>query len=199
MAQAKKQFLVDENGEKTAVLLPIQEYETLMEAIQDLAIIDERRSKPRMPIDGVKERLERKAVRRVVAIIEKLPPDEQDAVSERIVAELTDDAEWDARFDATTEEQWDKMEEMVRHEITTGSNAPIENAFPRNEYTAVIKQDGGWWIGWIEEAPGVNCQEATRDELLETLRITLKEILEINKAESIAFVGEDFQTERITV
>jgi hypothetical protein len=26
-------------------------------------------------------------------------------------------------------------------------------------YTAVIKQDGDWWIGWIEEISGVNCQE----------------------------------------
>ena len=199
MAQAKEQFLVDENGEKTAVILPIQEYEALMEAIQDLAIIAEQRDVPRMPIGGVKERLGRKAVRRVVAIIEKLPPDEQDAVSERIAAELMDDADWDARFDATTEEQWDKMEEMVRRDVSARGNAPIENALPRNEYTAVIKQDCDWWIGWIEEVPGVNCQEATRDELLDTLRITLKEILEINKAESIAFAGGDFQTERILI
>lgn len=199
MAQAKKQFLFDENGEKTAVLLPIQEYEALMKDIQDLAIIAERQDEPRMPVDAMKERLGRKAVRRVVAIIEKLPPDEQDAVSERIAAELTDDAEWDARFDATTQEQWDKMEEMVRRDVSARGNAPIENALPRNEYTAVIKQDGGWWIGWIKEVPGVNCQELTRDELLETLRITLKEILEINKAESIAFAGGDFQTERILI
>lgn len=199
MAQAKKQFLFDENGEKTAVLLPIQEYEALTEAIQDLGLIDERRDDPRMPIDVVKERFERKAVRRVVAIIEKLPPDEQDAVSERIAAELTDNAEWEARFDSTTEEQWDKMEEMVRRDVSARDSAPIENTFPCNEYTAVIKQDGGWWIGWIEEVPGVNCQEATRDELLETIRVTLKEILEINKAESIAFAGGDFQTERILI
>ena len=33
------------------------------------------------------------------------------------------------------------------------------------EYTAVIKQQGDWWIGWIEEVPGVNCQERTRQEL----------------------------------
>lgn len=50
-----------------------------------------------------------------------------------------------------------------------------------NEYTAIIKQDGDWWIGWIQEIPGVNCQESTRDELLETLRITLSEMLEINR------------------
>lgn len=36
-------------------------------------------------------------------------------------------------------------------------------------YTAVIQQDEGWWIGWIQEIPGVNCQEPTKDELLETL------------------------------
>lgn len=24
-------------------------------------------------------------------------------------------------------------------------------------YTAVVKQDGPWWIGWVEEIPGVNC------------------------------------------
>jgi predicted RNase H-like HicB family nuclease len=48
-------------------------------------------------------------------------------------------------------------------------------------YTAVIKQSGGWWIGWIEEAPGVNCQERTREELLGTLRITLEEVLELNR------------------
>ena len=50
-----------------------------------------------------------------------------------------------------------------------------------NQYTAIIKQDGDWWIGWIQEVPGVNCQERTRDELLETLRITLGEMLELNK------------------
>lgn len=51
----------------------------------------------------------------------------------------------------------------------------------KNNYTAVVKQDGDWWIGWIEEVPGVNCQEATRKELLETLRVTLDEALEFNR------------------
>lgn len=30
-------------------------------------------------------------------------------------------------------------------------------------FTAVVKRDGEWWIRWIEEVPGVNCQERTRD------------------------------------
>ena len=45
------------------------------------------------------------------------------------------------------------------------------------EFTAIIKQAGEWWIGWIEEIPGVNCQERTREDLVETLRLTLKEAL----------------------
>ena len=43
----------------------------------------------------------------------------------------------------------------------------------------MVKQDGDWWIGWIEEIPGVNCQEKTREELVETLEITLAEALDI--------------------
>ena len=51
-------------------------------------------------------------------------------------------------------------------------------------YTAVVKQDGQWWIGWIEEVPGVDCQERTRQELLESLRIILGEALEMNRADA---------------
>ena len=49
----------------------------------------------------------------------------------------------------------------------------------RNTFTAVIKKVKGWWIGWIEEVPGVNCQEKTREELIKTLSITLKEAIQL--------------------
>ena len=68
-----------------------------------------------------------------------------------------------------------------------------------NQYTAIIKQDGDWWIGWIQEIPGVNCQEATREELLETLRITLSEMLEINREDALATAGDDYQQEQIAI
>ena len=55
-----------------------------------------------------------------------------------------------------------------------------------NAYTAIIKQDEGWWIGWIEEVPGVNCQEKSRELLLESLRETLQEALEFIKKEAIS-------------
>ncbi len=44
-------------------------------------------------------------------------------------------------------------------------------------YTAVVKRDGRWWIGWIEEVSGVNCQERSRKALMESLRVTLREAL----------------------
>jgi predicted RNase H-like HicB family nuclease len=60
----------------------------------------------------------------------------------------------------------------------------------KNRYTAAIKKDEGWWIGWIEEVPGVNCQARTRAGLLRSLRTTLKEAIEMNRAEARAFAGE---------
>lgn len=69
----------------------------------------------------------------------------------------------------------------------------------KNTYTAVIRQDGKWWIGWIEEIPGVNCQETTRDELLETLRVTLREALEFNRQEAIAAAGSKYIEEPVAV
>jgi len=50
-------------------------------------------------------------------------------------------------------------------------------------YTALIRQTEGWWIGWILEVRGVTCQERTRSELLDTLQITLREILEYETPE----------------
>lgn len=66
-------------------------------------------------------------------------------------------------------------------------------------YTAVVKQDGRWWIGWIEEVPSVNCQERTRDELLESLRITLGEALEMNRAGARDAAGKGYEELTIAV
>ncbi len=60
-------------------------------------------------------------------------------------------------------------------------------------YTAVLKQEGTWWIGWIEEVPGVNCQEASRDKLLDTLAVTLREVLDLNRSDAIDAAGESYE------
>lgn len=67
------------------------------------------------------------------------------------------------------------------------------------KFTAVIKQEGQWWVGWIEEIPGVNCQEASREELMETLRITLGEALKFNRREALEAAGEIFEEESVVV
>ncbi len=60
-------------------------------------------------------------------------------------------------------------------------------------YTALIQQRGEWWVGGIQEIPSVNCQERTSDELLDTLKITLGEILEINRKEAITLAENGYQ------
>ena len=66
-------------------------------------------------------------------------------------------------------------------------------------FTAVVKQSGPWWIGWIEEIPGVNCQERTREELLKSLRVTLREALELNRREAIEAAGQDYEEATVVV
>lgn len=61
------------------------------------------------------------------------------------------------------------------------------------EYTAVVQQHGGWWIGWIEEIPGVNSQGQSREELLDNLRDALEEALEMNRAEARAAATGAFE------
>lgn len=60
-------------------------------------------------------------------------------------------------------------------------------------FNAVIRQDGPWWIGWIEEVPGVNSQGATRDELIANLREALAEALEMNREDARNAAGESFE------
>lgn len=56
-------------------------------------------------------------------------------------------------------------------------------------YTAVISQDGLWWLGWVEEVPGVNAQEQSREALLDSLRVVLREALELNRSEALESSG----------
>lgn len=69
----------------------------------------------------------------------------------------------------------------------------------KGKYTAVVKQESGCWIGWIEEVPGVNCQEDTQAELLESLRVTLREALDMNRTEAILAAGGSYEEFEIAV
>jgi predicted RNase H-like HicB family nuclease len=60
-------------------------------------------------------------------------------------------------------------------------------------YTAIIRQDDDWWIGWVEEVPGVNGQERSREELLEALSEALKDIIELNREDARKQIAGDFE------
>ncbi|MGH8072150.1 MAG: type II toxin-antitoxin system HicB family antitoxin [Candidatus Entotheonellia bacterium] len=68
-----------------------------------------------------------------------------------------------------------------------------------HHYTAVMKHKGDWWIGWIAKVPGVNCQERSKEELTATLRITLREALELHRQAARAAAGEGYEEAVITL
>ena len=69
----------------------------------------------------------------------------------------------------------------------------------KHEYTAIIKKEDDWWIGWIEELPGINCQEKNREDLIQTLKKTLKEALEFNRQEAIKAAAPEYIEEPLTI
>jgi predicted RNase H-like HicB family nuclease len=57
-------------------------------------------------------------------------------------------------------------------------------AMKMQTYNAVLRQDDGWWIGWVEAIPGVNSQGRTKAELLRNLRSALREAIALNRDEA---------------
>lgn len=66
-------------------------------------------------------------------------------------------------------------------------------------FTAIVKQDGDWWIGWIEEVPGVNAQEETKEKLISSLKEILFEALEFNRSEARQAAENGYTEELVTV
>jgi predicted RNase H-like HicB family nuclease len=69
----------------------------------------------------------------------------------------------------------------------------------KHKFNAVIKKDSDWWIGWVEEIPGVNCQGKTKAELLKNLRSALSEALEFNREEARNAAQKDYEEAAILV
>jgi len=66
----------------------------------------------------------------VIAKLKTLPDDEQDAIATRLLAEIEDEQTWKTQFESTTDDQWDRMAEMVRQEIEAGEVTPLTEMFP---------------------------------------------------------------------
>jgi PHD/YefM family antitoxin component YafN of YafNO toxin-antitoxin module len=57
MGKIQTQYLIDEQGQKTSVVIPVEEYEELLEDLHDLAVIAERKDEPTISFNELKKRL----------------------------------------------------------------------------------------------------------------------------------------------
>jgi uncharacterized Zn ribbon protein len=69
-------------------------------------------------------------LQQVISEIQKLPADRQDAIASRLMAELKDEQRWTEQFESTTDEQWDRLADMVRQEIADGDTVSLDEVFP---------------------------------------------------------------------
>jgi hypothetical protein len=65
-----------------------------------------------------------------IAEIEKLSPNQEDAIASRLLAEVQDEQQWETSFNKTTDDKWDKMAEMVRQEIRNSKTVLLNEIFP---------------------------------------------------------------------
>lgn len=61
------------------------------------------------------------------------------------------------------------------------------------EYTAIITRDEDWWVGWIEEIPGANAQERTKEELLISLKEAARDIIELRRQQAISELKTNYE------
>lgn len=61
------------------------------------------------------------------------------------------------------------------------------------KYTAIITKDEDWWLGWIEEVPGANAQERTKEELIVSLKEAAKDIIELRRQQAISEMKTDYE------
>lgn len=50
------------------------------------------------------------------------------------------------------------------------------------EYTAVFKKSGKWYVGRVEEVPGVNVQEKSLEEARDSLKDAISLVIETNRS-----------------
>ena len=63
----------------------------------------------------------------------------------------------------------------------------------KSGYTAVVKQQGEVWFGWIEEIPGVDCHATSREALLDSLRIELRQAIDFCRHNAISSAGKNHE------
>lgn len=69
----------------------------------------------------------------------------------------------------------------------------------KRRFTAVVSREEDWWVGFILEIPGVNCQGRTRMELMGNLRSALTEALEIRRELTLADTSRNYEEQAVLV
>jgi len=69
----------------------------------------------------------------------------------------------------------------------------------KNEFTALIKKDGDWFIGYCAEISGANGQGKTKDECLKSLSSAIELMLEDKRENSLRSIHDYVISEMVTV
>jgi PHD/YefM family antitoxin component YafN of YafNO toxin-antitoxin module len=62
MASRSEQFIVNNQGKKTAVLIPMKRYERIMADLHDLAVVAERKEEKPISLTEMKKRLKKDGI-----------------------------------------------------------------------------------------------------------------------------------------
>ena len=68
-----------------------------------------------------------------------------------------------------------------------------------NEFTAIVEQDGPWYIAYCAEAPGANGQGTSHQECLTSLREAISLILEYRREETLRALPPDARQELVVI
>jgi hypothetical protein len=66
---------------------------------------------------------------RAIAQLKTLPSNEQDSLAAILLAEMESERIWKDKFESTTDDQWQRMADMVRQEIAAGDTTPLADVF----------------------------------------------------------------------
>lgn len=69
----------------------------------------------------------------------------------------------------------------------------------KRQFTAIYKKSGKWYLGWVEEIPGVNTQGKTLKEVKENLKEALILVLETSRLLTAADKKGNIIRERVAV
>jgi predicted RNase H-like HicB family nuclease len=69
----------------------------------------------------------------------------------------------------------------------------------RNEFTAIVEQDGPWFIAYCAEVPGANGQGRTREECLANRKEAIALVLEHRREDSLRSMPSDVKQELVVI